>query len=126
MHHQHARAWFERHHPEGWATTPFTEAGFVRVSSNRAAIPTPASPAGAVELLGRLTAFSGYRFWADDMPTVVGPDGDPALMLGHRDVTDGRLLALAVRRRGRLVTLDRRISRLLGGHDPLTVDIIPA
>ena len=50
-HHGAAHRWFDDAGRAGWATTPFTESGFVRVSSNRAAIPTATSPALALELL---------------------------------------------------------------------------
>ena len=56
--------------------------------------------------------------WSDDVPTVTGELGDPALITSHRDVTDAHLLALAQRHGGTLVTFDSRIERLLGSRDP--------
>ena len=38
VHHARALDWFREHSPLGWATCSITETGFVRVSSNRAAV----------------------------------------------------------------------------------------
>ncbi len=51
----------------GWATCPVTQAGFVRVSSNSRAIPGAVSPRAAFEVLSRITALPGHRFYADDL-----------------------------------------------------------
>ena len=116
-HHRPARHWFDGHHAGGWATTPVTECGFVRVSSNRAAIKTSTTPAIAVGLLERMAATAGHEFWPDDVALVTGVPERGALVASHRDVTDAHLLALADRHGGRLVTFDSRLSRLLGGRN---------
>ena len=118
VHHRAAHVWFAGAHAAGWATTPMTESGFVRVSSNRAAIVTATSPVQAIALLGAMTALQGHAFWPDDVAGVTGGIGEPALITAHRDVTDAHLLALAQRNGGTLVTFDARISRLLGTRDP--------
>lgn len=105
--HSAAREWFAEHAPSGWATTAVTESGFVRVSSNRRALPAASSPAIAIALLARLREFPGHRFWADKVELVTGPHLDPAMLTGHRQVTDAHLVALAKAHRGRLVTFDR-------------------
>lgn len=117
VHHHLARTWFAGNHADGWATTPFTEAGFVRVSSNRAVITSTTTPALAQEQLVRMCALGGHEFWPDDVRLVTGDQADIALLRSHRDVTDGHLLALAARNHGRLVTFDGRIRRLLGEQD---------
>jgi predicted nucleic acid-binding protein len=53
-----------------------------------------------------------HEFWVDDVEGVVGPDLDAGLVVGHRQVTDVHLLALAVARGGRLATLDRGLRSL--------------
>ncbi len=118
VHHRAAHAWFAGAHTAGWATTPVTESGFVRVSSNRAAIVTATSPDQAIALLGAMTALQGHAFWPDDIAGVTGGFDEPALITTHRDVTDAHLLALAQRYGGTLVTFDAKISRLLGSRDP--------
>lgn len=122
-HHDRARDWFRRHHRNGWATTPFTEAGFVRVSSNRAAVETATTPHLALQLLARMTAIAGHRFWVDDLTLVTGASGDSELITSYPDVTDAHLLAIAERHHGRLVTLDARIARLVGDRDPAVLDV---
>lgn len=41
--------------------------------------------------------------------SLTGPSVDPTHLLGHRQVTNAHLLALAVHHGGRLATLDQRI-----------------
>lgn len=124
IHHPAAKAWFERHHRDGWATTPVSEAGFVRVSSNRAAMQPSTTPALAMELLGEMVRVEGHEFWVDDIPVVTGGRGDSSLIGSHRHVTDGHLVALAERHGGRLMTFDSRITRLLGDRDAALVDVL--
>ena len=118
VHHGVARAWFTAHASDGWATTPFTEAGFTRVSSVRTALPTMATPETAIEMLTLLTGHTGHEFWLDDVPLVIGSESVGPL-LGHRQVTDAHLLALAISRSGRLVTFDAGIRSIAHGlpHD---------
>jgi toxin-antitoxin system PIN domain toxin len=125
VHHRPARHWFDRQHRRGWATTPVTETGFVRVSSNRAVIRPPTSPAVALDLLRRMTSLPGHAFWPDDVALVTAGTGDPDRIATHRDVTDAHLLALAERHRGRLATFDARMRHLIGEHDDLILLIDP-
>lgn len=113
VHHRVARTWFDRESAAGWATCPITELGFVRVSSNPKAIPDAVRPQHAVSLLQRLTRLPGHRFWADEAPvTATGPFASLSL-IGHRQVTDAYLLALARHHGGKLATLDRGVSGLV-------------
>lgn len=114
VHHRAARRWFDTYHQAGWASTPVTESGFVRVSSNRAAIATATSPEFAIELLTALTGLSGHTFWGDEVALVTGGRGSTALIGSHRDVTDAHLLAVAEQQAGVLVTFDAGIRKLLG------------
>lgn len=113
-HHAQARAWFSANSAKGWATTPVTEIGFVRVSSNRAAIATATTPEIAGELLQQLTGLGRHEFWPDDVPHVTGDHVDRNAVTSHRNVTDLHLLALARRHGGRLATFDAGISRFVG------------
>lgn len=116
VHHERAHRWFGGLRTL-WATTPVTESGFVRVSSNPAAIPTAVTPPEALALLARMRETKRYVFLPDDVPGVVGEDGiDPARLLSYRMVTDAHLLALARRHRARLVTFDRAAAALGGGR----------
>jgi uncharacterized protein len=113
IHHKAARRWFGENSASAWATTPVTEAGFVRVSSNRSAIPTAVRPVEAIEVLGRMRALPGHQFVPDDVELVLGVL--PAQWLAvatHRLVTDAHLLALADRNNLVLATFDRGIQEL--------------
>lgn len=115
VHHGRARTWFRGRAEQTWATTPVTESGFVRVSSNPTAVPTAVTPAEALGLLDRMRAVPGHVFLPDDLELVVGQNGvDPARVLSHRMVTDAHLLALARRHSARLATLDGGLLSLSG------------
>lgn len=107
VHHEAAHSWFGSQRSSGWATCPLTENGAVRILSNPAYSPTAARPA---EIARRLAAFhdSGdHMFWPDEVSLCDARVFD--LGVGHRHLTDVYLLALAVRRDGRLATFDRSI-----------------
>lgn len=116
IHHAQSHEWFARHAAEGWATCPLTELGFVRISSNPRIIPDAVAPQEALKALQKIVKHPHHVFWADDYPL-----GDESFradhILGHRQLTDAYLLGLALRRRGRLVTLDRSIFALLAPQD---------
>lgn len=122
VHHRAARAWFRTSGKDAWATTPVTESGFVRVSSNAAAIPGAVRPAAALELLGRMRHAPGHRFLPDDVELVVGDALDPVLVASHRQVTDAHLLALTRRHDIRLATFDRGLAEL---GTPAMVTLVP-
>lgn len=113
LHHERARAWFEQGHRRGWATCPLTESGFVRVSSSRKVVPAARRPEEAIRLLRELTALPGHVFWADDTSIARSRWIAPERLLGHGQVTDAHLVALCLRRKGRLVTFDRGVSEVL-------------
>ena len=124
VHHGAARRWFETSGTAGWATTPVTELGFVRVSSNQRVIPEAATPGSALVVLRRLCALPGHEFWPDDARLVDPPF--PVDRVGtHRQLTDVHLAALASARSGRLVTFDRGISQALHPDDQAVVELLP-
>jgi toxin-antitoxin system PIN domain toxin len=105
--HDAAHAWFGRQRVAGWATCPLTENAVVRILSNPA---YGASPTSTLELARRLAAFrdSGHHtFWPDDVSLSDARVFD--LVVGHRQITDVYLLALAVAHDGVLATFDRSI-----------------
>lgn len=60
-------------------------------------------------MLVRLTSHSRHAFWHDDLGyTKISWAG----VLGHRQVTDSYLAALARHRNGRLATFDRGLAAL--------------
>jgi toxin-antitoxin system PIN domain toxin len=114
VHHARMRTWFAANSLAGWTTCPLTESGFVRVSSNPKVLPSPISVDAAREVLSVLRRHSGHRFLEDDVSM---SDDDVPRIIGYRQVTDAHLLALARRRKVRLVTFDAGILTMGDGND---------
>jgi uncharacterized protein len=125
VHHERARAWFEANHRKGWATCPVTESGFVRVSSNRKVIPDARRPGDAILLLREMTALAGYVFWTDGTSLARSRWIVADRLVGHGQVTDAHLCAVALEHEGRLVTFDGGVADVLprgiDARDVLTV-----
>ncbi len=109
VHHRSATGWLARNLSQGWASCPLTQNGCVRILSLPAY--RNAQPAQAIATrLGEATAQPGHEFWPDSVSIL-----DPGRLrwdhvLTSRQITDAYLLALAVARGGRLVTLDHGIA----------------
>jgi toxin-antitoxin system PIN domain toxin len=106
--HNIAHHWLEREIAPGWASCPLTQNGCIRIMSQPA---YPGSLAAAEVALRLAEAARGpaHAFWPDDVSLLDDGVLDWARVLGHRQVTDNYLLALAVRHGGRFVTFDSRI-----------------
>ena len=118
VHHPAALAWFQRNQATGWATCPLTESSFVRISSNAAIVPEARTPREAILLLRRIVALPHHEFWHDDVSFASSTSLAEVPVVGHRQVTDAHLLALAIHRGGRLATLDGKIRSLVPrGHN---------
>lgn len=108
VHHGLATAWLESEIRHGWASCPLTQNGCIRIMSQ----PKYPDSLAAAQVAGRLAEAansSDHEFWAADVDLLADGVFDWNRVLGHRQVTDVYLLALAVHRDGRFVTLDRRI-----------------
>jgi toxin-antitoxin system PIN domain toxin len=105
-HHEVAHDWFADHQPSGWATCAITQNGFVRV------LASPASDVGVirpVDLVDRLRQFCSNKhhvFWTESVSLTDAKIFNPALIRGHRQVSDIYLLGLAKKMGGYLATLD--------------------
>ncbi|HVB39370.1 MAG TPA: TA system VapC family ribonuclease toxin [Terriglobales bacterium] len=104
---------FLAHARAGWATCPITEAGFVRIVSNPAFSPGAPRAENALDLLAHNLRHPAHRFWPGSLSLEAAARVTQARLFGHRQVTDAYLLALAMHRRGRLVTLDGGVRLLL-------------
>lgn len=105
VHHALVRGWFRRHGAQGFATCPITQGALLRLLMNRAALGIDAG----LTILRQFAAHPAHHFWPDDLDYgAVRWDG----VLGHRQVTDAYLAALARKQRGRLATLDRGLAAL--------------
>jgi len=118
--HKRAGSWFTRHSRSGWATCPFTQAAFVRILSNPAFSPKALSPQNAVAVLAANLKLPGHRFWADSLSVADAFELVGKRVVGHRQITDAYLVALAVHYKGRLATMDESIGSLAEG-----VELIP-
>jgi predicted nucleic acid-binding protein len=70
----------------------------------------PVTTTYAIDLLAKQIARTDHEFWADDISLCDPAMFSAARILGPLQITDIYLLALAVKREGRLATLDRSIA----------------
>ena len=109
LHHRLATAWLQREIGAGWASCPLTQNGCIRILF-QPAYPGALAAADVAQRLGEAAAGPAHQFWPDDVNLLQAGSVDWQRVLGHRQVTDVYLLALAVRHHGRLVTFDRRLA----------------
>lgn len=106
--HRSATDWLARECHKGWASCPLTQNGVVRIMS-QPSYPTPRPAALVAERLALACSAPEHTFWPADVSLLATGLINWQKLLGHRQVTDAYLLALAVRGQGRLVTFDQRI-----------------
>ena len=117
-HHELAARWFLAYAAQGWATCPLTQNGAIRIMS-APAYPGARPVAQVMAQLQAMCAHGHHRFWPDAVSLVEAGTLNPAHLLGHRQLTDAYLLALAVHHRGCLVTVDGGVSiRMVRGATP--------
>lgn len=105
VHHDAAVQWFtELRAP--FATCPITQGTLVRMLLSFHAV---ADVRSAVGFLATFTAHPRHRFWPDSLKHI---DISWRGVLGHRQVTDAYLAALARHHGGRLATFDRGLASL--------------
>ena len=111
VHHALVMRWFNTMSLD-WGVCPFTEAGFLRISSN-STVGMLTVPQATV-LLNAMALHPGYRFWCmnEGWSKLAAPFMQR--VAGSQQITDAYLLGLAVREDGVLVTLDKGILHLAG------------
>lgn len=122
LHHLAATEWFDEADFE-WATTPITEAGFLRLSINSRVTGRTISATQAVEALHELREADGHQFIPDatslfDAMIDLGP------LVGTKQVTDFHLVNFAARHGLRLATFDASLLRSLADADREHVFVI--
>lgn len=108
LHHAIAKRWFTEHLGLGWASCPLSQNGCARILSQ----PAYSNAISTVRALEKITSAcqqAEHEFWPDSVSLVDPKIARVAHIHGPRQLTDIYLLALAVNRGGRLVTLDERI-----------------
>ncbi|MGD9793745.1 MAG: TA system VapC family ribonuclease toxin [Acidimicrobiia bacterium] len=105
IHHHVALEWFERVEPEV-ATCPITEGTLLRflIREGRTA-------REAVGVLDAMRSQRWHKFWPD---AIAFQANHMVGVIGHRQVTDAYLVALAEHHGGRVATLDRGMATLHG------------
>ncbi len=105
VHHTPAQLWFENDQPR-LATCPITQGALLRFL-----IREGKDAAAAMAVLEALCEQEWHEFWPDDLRFDINHLQG---VIGHRQVTDAYLVALARHHGGRLVTIDRGLSALHG------------
>ncbi|MCY3952281.1 MAG: PIN domain-containing protein [bacterium] len=101
--HAVSNAWFDAYEG-GIATCPVTQGSLLRFLL-RNSVPAP----DALTVLNQYRRLENHEFWPDDIGY------DSAMLrgvIGHRQVTDAYLIALAESRDGSVATLDRGLAIL--------------
>ena len=112
--HAAAQFWLSRELDVGWASCPVTQNGVLRILS-QPAYPNHRPVAEVAERLAEACSHPSHRFCNGGV-SLISPAGvNWQQLLGHRQVTDAYLLAVAVAEGGRFVSFDQRIS----------VDLVP-
>jgi uncharacterized protein len=105
VHHGPAERWLNAD-TRRFATCPITQGAVVRLAVQRGHAPT-----SALGPLRSLVSSDRHEFWPADIDYLgVRLDG----VIGHRQVTDAYLAALARARNGRVATLDKGLAALHG------------
>lgn len=108
---ERAHEWLEASAAGGIATCPHTENGAVRILSHPGYSKViKLSPARVIGMLDRFVSRHDHEFWGDELSLRDGRVFDVSRLLGHRQVSDVYLLALAVRHGGRLVSFDGSVT----------------
>jgi uncharacterized protein len=105
VHHLPATRWFAAS-ATAFATCPMTQGALIRVLLRLEAVP---GVAVATRVLQGFTAHPRHKFWADELDYAqINWKG----VIGHRQVTDAYLAALARHNSGKLASFDRGLVAL--------------
>lgn len=105
LHHDVAIRWFDGQEPE-IATCPVTQGTLLRFL-----LRTGRTAMASIAALDALRTQPWHHFWPDS----IGYSAEHLVgVIGHRQVTDAYLVALAEEHGGRVVTLDRGLAALHG------------
>ncbi len=109
---------FTRGIPDGWASSPVTENGFIRIVSHPSYI-NSMSMADATDLLGAAIRNTTHRRLTEDLSLLDASRFRTRQLVSHKQVTDLYFIGMAVRHDVCLVTFDRNIpTHAAIGFDP--------
>jgi toxin-antitoxin system PIN domain toxin len=124
VHHERAHAWFATS-TTTWMTTPITEAGFARLSTNPSVVTHRVSMNDALAMLVAMRGIAGHAF-LPDASTLAAPTITLSAVATARQVSGAHLVNLAAASGARLVTLDRGIEQMLTPKDREHVFVVPS
>ena len=99
-----------------WATCLLTQLGFVRLSSNPSIVDVRKTPGQVLEILSVLIA-DEHHTYVDILPSLSEVESTFRRLLGHQQVTDAYLVAVAEANDATLLTLDRRLVATVVARD---------
>lgn len=123
VHHSRAHAWFGSH-AGIWATTPITESGFLRLSTNRNVVGEAVPMSQASTMLRAIRATERHAF-LPDTTSLAEPAISLQRVITSRQVTDAHLVNVAASSGAILATLDRGIEQMLATADRRHVFVLP-
>ena len=106
--HATASQWLATHIDEGWASSPLTQNGCVRILS-QPRYPNPLSINEAIRRLRLAVSTPYHLFLPDDISLLDDAILDGVSLSGPNQITDAYLLALAIAHGAQFVTLDKQV-----------------
>ena len=105
-----------------WATCALTQLGFIRLSSNPAAVPAAKTPAEAATLLAAMVKDPRHVY----LKSLSAPSDEASIqvferILGSKQVTDAYLLRLARQHGAKLTTFDSRMRPLASNEKEIEI-----
>jgi hypothetical protein len=105
-----------------WATCALTQLGFIRLSSNPAAVPAAKTPAEAAILLAAMVRDPLHVY----LKSLSAPSDQESIqvfegILGSKQVTDAYLLRLARQYRAKLTTFDTKLQALARNEEEIEI-----
>lgn len=119
-----ARRWFHNKGRAGFATSPITQAGLLRLLVQNAAKLEAFAMKEAKEALRHLVAQPAHIFWPDSSAYLDATERFAGRLHGYRQITDAYLLGLAIQNQGRLATLDHGTRHLAGNEFASHLEVI--
>ena len=110
IHHRKTLNWFNKNENLSWATCPITENGLVRIVSHKSYREPNLLPSLIIGLLEKLKNYGKHQFWNDDISITDKTLFKHQNIIHTNQITDTYLLGLAKFYKGKLATLDRKIS----------------
>lgn len=108
VHHTRAGEWLDAHIQSGWASTPLTQNGCLRIMS-QAAYRNPQPMNLLLQMLQNSTSAPMHAMWSDDISILDSHLFRHSHIHSAKQLTDLYLLGLVVKHQGCLVTFDQRI-----------------